>query len=160
FDREGSRLVPPQAGRDAVMGLLARLQRRPRSGAGEASLADALRRVRLLARRRGLVVVVSDLLDDSAWPAELRALAARQDVIVAHLSDPREDELPAVGLLSLVDPETGQLVEVQTANRRFRERYAEAAQLRRAASTAAVKAAHAAHLQVRTDRNWLDEVVL
>jgi len=159
FDGDGTRVVPPQAGRDAVMGLLVRLRRRPRSSGGEGSLADALRRVRLLARRRGLVVVVSDLLDDSDWPAELRALGARQDVIVAHISDPREDELPAVGLLTLVDPETGQHHEVQTSSRRFRERYAAAAAARRATTTAAIRASRAGHLPVSTDRDWLDDVV-
>ena len=159
FDGHHSQLVPPRAGRDAVLGLLVRLQRRPRAAEGEASLADALRRARHLARRRGMVVVVSDLLDGSDWPRELRALAARQDVIVAHLTDPREDELPPVGLLTLVDPETGQRHEVQTANRRFRERYAAAAHERREATRASLRASHAAHLEVRTDRDWLHDVV-
>ena len=159
FDSSGEQVLPPRTGRDAVLALLARLQRRPRATTGEASLATALRKVRHLARRRGLVVVVSDLLDASDWPAELRALSARHDVVVAHLSDPREDDLPPVGLLMLVDPETGRRHEVQTSSRRFRERYAAATRQRRDDVTSRLRQSRAAHLAVSTDRDWLLDVV-
>ncbi|MCU1354400.1 MAG: hypothetical protein JWM05_3609 [Acidimicrobiales bacterium] len=159
FDGERARILPPRAGRNAVLGLVARLQRRERSAGGTASLADALRRTRLVARRRGLVVVVSDLLDGSDWPAELRALTARHDVIVAHLTDPREDDLPPVGLLTLVDPETGARRDVPTSSRRFRERYAAAAAARRDATRAKLKSSRCAQLEVSTDRDWLRDVV-
>ena len=159
FDGTRTEVVPPRGGRDAVLALLHRLQRRDDAEAGGGALAAALRRTGFLARRRGLVVVVSDLLDDSDWPRELRALGARHDVVVAHVSDPREDELPAVGLLTVVDPETGQLHEVQTASARFRERYAAAANARRADTLEAMRASRAGHLQVSTDRDWLHDVV-
>ena len=159
FDGQTTQVVPPRPGRDGVLGLLARLQRRTRSSGGEASLAARLRRARFLAGRRGLVVVVSDLLDRSDWPSELRALSVRHDVVVAHLSDPREDDLPPVGLLTLVDPETGQRREVQTSSRRFRSRYAEAARDRRDATRDRLRAARAGHLEVSTDRDWLRDVV-
>ena len=159
FDGSSTKVVPPRAGRTAVLDLVVRLQRRERADTGAADLASALRKVRHLASRRGLVVVVSDLLDPSDWPTELRALGARHDVIVAHLTDPREDELPAVGVLALVDPETGQRREVQTSSRRFRERYADAAAERRAATTAHLRRSRAQHLQVSTDRDWLRDVV-
>lgn len=159
FDGERTTVVPPRAGRDAVLGLLHRLQRRPPANGGSGSLAESLRRVRHLARRRGLVVVVSDLLDPSDWGRELRALSARHDLVVAHVSDPREDDLPPVGLLAVVDPETGALHEVQTGSRRFRERYAAAARERREAATRAVRTSGAGYLPVSTDRDWLVDIV-
>jgi uncharacterized protein (DUF58 family) len=159
YDAEHTRVIPPVGGRDAMLSLLAALHRRPRSPGGSASLGTALRRVRRLARRRGLVVVFSDLLDDGEWATELRALAARHDVVVAHLADPREDDLPPVGLLTLVDPETGQRVETQTSSRRFRERYAAASRDRRDTATARVRSARAGLLAVSTDRDWLPDVV-
>jgi uncharacterized protein (DUF58 family) len=159
FDGDRVQVVPPRAGRDGVLALLARLQRRPRSTGGEASLAAALRRVRYLAKRRGLVVVVSDLLDPSDWPGELRSVAARHEVVVAQLTDPREDDLPPVGLLTLVDPETGQRREVQTSSRRFRQRYAAAARERRDATRARLRSAQVGHIEVSTDRDWLRVVV-
>ena len=159
FDGAGTRVAPPRAGRTAVLDLVVRLQRRGRTTGDGADLAAALRKVRLLARRRGLVVVVSDLLDGSDWANELRLLAARHDVIVAHLTDPREDELPNVGMLALVDPETGQRREVQTSSKRFRERYAAAAAERRASIAERLRRSRAQHLQVSTDRDWLRDVV-
>jgi uncharacterized protein (DUF58 family) len=159
FDGARTDVVAPRGGRESVLALLHRLQRRPAAEAGPGSLAAALRRVRFLARRRGLVVVVSDLLDGSDWPRELRALGGRHEVVVAQVSDPREDALPPVGLLTLVDPETGQLHEVQTASKRFRSRYAAAATARRAETMASVRASRAAHLDVGTDRDWLLDIV-
>ena len=102
---------------------------------------------------------MSDLLDPGDWPSELRSLAARHDVVVAHLTDPREDDIPPVGLLTLVDPETGRRVEVQTSSRRFRDRYAQGARGRREAAIAGVRSARADLLQVSTDRDWLPDVV-
>ena len=158
-DGDRADVVPPRAGREQVLALLARLERRPRSAGGETSMAAALRRLRLLARRRGLAVVVSDLLDPSPWPAELRALTARAEVVVAHVTDPREDDIPPVGLLTLVDPETGRRHEVQTASRRFRRRYAEAAAHRRRTARDRVRSNGAAYLAVATDRDWMQDVV-
>jgi uncharacterized protein (DUF58 family) len=158
YDAGGARCFPPRTGRDAALGLLHQLDRRARSGEGAASLADALRRTRLVARR-GLLVVVSDLLDDSDWPRELRAATARHDVVIAQICDPREAELPPVGLLTLVDPETGRRQEVQTASRRLRERYAAAATAQRLSVAKAVRTSGAAHLVLSTDRDWLHDVV-
>jgi uncharacterized protein (DUF58 family) len=172
FDDTGVRMSPPRAGRGTVVGLLATLDRRARPATprptrptgtdeveGAATLADALRRLRLVAGRGGLVVVLSDLLDPSDWPRELRALAVRHDVVVAHLTDPREDDLPPVGLLTLVDPETGRRHEVQTSSRRFRARYAEAAAARRAEVAERLARSRAGHFEVRTDGEWLRDVV-
>jgi len=159
FDGSRTDVVPPRSGRDAVLSLLHRLERRPPAASGPGSLADALRRVHHLARRRGLVVVVSDLLDTSDWPRELRGLAARHDLVVAHVSDPREDDIPPVGLLTVVDPETGELHEVQTASRRFRSRYAAAAEERRQSVSKGVRRAGAGYLEVSTDRDWMMDVV-
>jgi uncharacterized protein (DUF58 family) len=159
FDGTRTQVIPPRASRDSVLALLHRLQRRAPATEGSGSLADTLRRVQFLAQRRGLVVVVSDLLDGSDWPRELRALTARHDLVVARISDPREDDLPPVGLLTLVDPETGARREVQTSSRRFRARYEAAALERRTSTIAAVRAARASLLEVATDRDWLLDVV-
>jgi uncharacterized protein (DUF58 family) len=159
FGPTGTAIVPPRSGRNAAMALMQRVESRPRAGEGTAPLADALRRTRLTARRRGLIVVITDLLDDGPWERELRALAARHDVVVAEVSDPREVELPPVGMLTLVDPETGRRVEVQTGNPRLRARFAEATAGRRATVDRGMRAAGAAHLRLSTDRDWLLDVV-
>ena len=80
-------------------------------------------------------------------------------MVVARITDPREDDLPPVGLLTLVDPETGQVRDVQTASRRFRARYEAAAAERRTSAAASVRGAGAGLLDVATDRDWLLDVV-
>ncbi|MGH9156935.1 MAG: DUF58 domain-containing protein [Acidimicrobiales bacterium] len=155
----GPTVIPPRAGRPAILALLHRLERRDRAAAGTVSLDAALRRARLAARRRGLVVVITDLLDDGPWAREVRALAAHHEVVVAEVRDPREVELPAVGLLTLVDPETGRRLEVQTASAKLRARFAEAASAQLEVRRRAVAATGAAHLVLSTDRDWLLDVV-
>jgi uncharacterized protein (DUF58 family) len=108
---------------------------------------------------------VSDLLDPAGairrpfdWEAPLRRLSARHDVIVAEVLDPRELELPPVGQLVLVDPESGRQADVATGDLRIRTAYAEAAAAHRLATAAAVRAAGADHLQLRTDLDWVGEL--
>jgi uncharacterized protein (DUF58 family) len=152
--------LPPRGGRDGALALLHRLDRRPRPPAGAAgTLAGALRKVRLSAKRRGLVVVISDLIDDSDWSRELRALAARHDVVVVDIRDPREAMLPAVGLLTLVDPESGARIDVQTSNAKVRARFAEAAAAQRADRDRAIRRAGASQLILSTDDDWLRAIV-
>jgi uncharacterized protein (DUF58 family) len=156
---DGVRRLPPRAGRSAVLALLHVLtSTRPVEGAGP-SLAEGLRALAHPPRRRGLVVVVSDLVGPAGsppeWVAPLRRLAQRHDVVVAEVVDPRELELPSVGTLRLVDPESGRSLEVPTGDRRLRERYAAAAAARRAGWAAAVRSAGAGHLVLRTDQDWL-----
>lgn len=156
---DGVRRLPARAGRTASLALLQVLQStRPGDGAGP-SLAQGLEALLTPPRRRGLLVVISDLQGpDTSWARPLRRLAARHDVVVVEVVDPRELELPAVGVLRLVDPETGRHLEVQTGDRRLRERYAAAAAERRAVHAEAVRTAGAGHLLLRTDRDWLPEL--
>lgn len=156
---DGDEVVPPRTGRDAVLALLRRVERRPRAEQGAVALADVLRRTRRTARRRGLIVVISDLLDGSGWQRELSALAGRHHVVVAEVRDPREADLPPVGLLTLVDPETGRRLEVQTANAKLRARFAAAATQQRDDRRRAVRGSGARHLVLSTDRDWLLDVV-
>src|SRR5690606_13590869 len=108
---------------------------------------------------RGLVVVVGDFLAPAGWERPLRALAARHDVLAVEVLDPRELALPDVGLLTLRDPETGAVLEVQTSDAGLRRRYAEAAAAQRDAIAGAIRSAGADHLRLRTDRDWLPDLV-
>jgi len=145
-----------------VQALLHRVATTERGGAaGTTDLAPGLAEVARLARCRGLVVVISDFLggEREAWARGLRALTVRHDVLAIEVLDPRELELPDVGVLALVDPETGARLEVATSSRNLRARYAEAATAQRAEVAAAVRAAGADHLVLRTDRDWVSDVV-
>jgi uncharacterized protein (DUF58 family) len=159
FDGDGSWVIPPRTGREGAMALMHRLEHRQRCERGVGSLTMALRRTRALAGRRGLVVVVTDLLDGGEWVRELRGLSGRHELIVVEIRDQREDSLPAVGLLTLVHPETGRRQEVQTNSARLRERFAQAAGQQRVRNARAVRATGAAHLVLSTDRDWVLDIV-
>jgi uncharacterized protein (DUF58 family) len=159
--------VPPRAGRNAVMALLQKLATTPRASTpandrarGTApDLSAALRAAGPLARRRGLIVVISDFLAPDGWDRRLRPLRVRHEVLAVEVLDRRELELPPVGVLTLVDPETGRRVEVQTARNRVRERYAAAASGQRAEIARTLRSAMVPHLVLRTDRDWLLDIV-
>ncbi len=149
--------VPPRQGRKHLLGILDRTVRTPREdGAGPAALGEALRRTGAVARRRGLVVVISDFLGDPAtWRTDLGVLSLRHAVLCVQVVDPRELELPPVGTLHLVDPATGATREVNTDDARLRERYAAAAQAQQQTIADALRGAGADHLVLRTDGDWL-----
>ncbi|MCU0309985.1 MAG: DUF58 domain-containing protein [Acidimicrobiales bacterium] len=148
--------VPARGGRVHTQALLRRvLAAVEEPPAGRVDLARSLVRLGSLARRRGLVVIVSDFLDTGEWTTALRALALRHDVVCLEVVDPLELALPAVGALHLLDPETGEELEVRTDDGRLRERYARAAAEQRTAIAGRMRAAGADHLQLRTDRDWL-----
>ncbi|MCB1006290.1 MAG: DUF58 domain-containing protein [Acidimicrobiales bacterium] len=159
--------LPARGGRAHLLGVLHRLVTAPTGhdlgGAGgvppaAADLGRALRRVSGLARRRGLVVVVSDFLGDPGWQHPLRLLAARHEALAVEIIDPRELELPDVGVLDLIDAETGERREVRTSAG-LRARYADAARAQRAEIAAAIRGAGTDHLILRTDRDWLLDLV-
>jgi uncharacterized protein (DUF58 family) len=144
------------------------------SGPVESRLAEAADGLHRSAHRRGLIVVVSDFLDglDSTvgtglgtdgegppWERSIRRLAHRHHVLAVEVVDPRELELPDVGLLTLIDPETGQRREVSTASKRLRERYAAAAAEQRELVGAALRRSGADHMVLRTDRDWVRDIV-
>lgn len=155
----GLRRFPARTGRAHLLGLLRTLLATPRGAPGPApSLADALDSLHRALRQRGLVVVVSDFLDDG-WEFALRRLALRHQVIAVEVVDPRELTLPNVGVLTVVDPETGRRREVATASRRVRERFASAAAAQKEAVRVSMRRAGAAHLPLRTDRDWVADIV-
>jgi uncharacterized protein (DUF58 family) len=162
--------LPARNGRLAARALLKRVIETPRAAdatrggrpagpAGSTDLAGALESLRRPPRRRGMAVVVSDFLSDTDWPHPLRALGQRHEVLCVEIVDPRELELPSVGVLTLVDPETGAALEVQTGNRKLRERYARAAAEQRSRIARSIRQAGAGHLRLRTDGDWLLDVV-
>jgi uncharacterized protein (DUF58 family) len=151
---------PALPGRLAAERLLRTVVATPRATSGRrGDLAAALESLRRPERRRGLVVVISDFLGDSDWERPLRGLSARHELLAIEVVDPRELELADVGLLTVVDPESGQTLEVPTGNAEFRARFAAGAAAQREQIAAALRRAGAAHLRLRTDRDWLMDVV-
>ena len=124
-DRGVGSVVPPASGRTAVLRLLAHLERATAGetaggGTGATDLGRSLQEAGRLTRRRSLLVVISDFLSPPGWEPPLRALALRHEVVAARIIDPRELDIPDVGLVTFEDPETGQ--QLHPEHRAFRER--------------------------------------
>jgi uncharacterized protein (DUF58 family) len=122
------------------------------------ALGQALRRLRSVAIQPGLVVVVSDFRDQEDWVRPLRAVGARHSVLAVEVRDPREHELPAAGRLSLVDPETGDLLEVDTSQRGLRQRFAAREAEGREEVARTLRRVQVAHVVLSTDGDWLREL--
>jgi uncharacterized protein (DUF58 family) len=153
--------IPPRHDRRGVMAALATVDGTPRREtppAEGADLAAAIDQVDRITKRRGLIVVVSDFLDRTNWTAPLRRLAMRHQVLTVAVSDPRELTLPAVGMLTLVDSESGRRVHVPSNSAALRRRYAEAAQARQENIKRDLVATGAKHLALSTDRDWVLDI--
>ena len=160
FGGADDRAIPPRQGRVGLVGLLAALRAEPPDdGPGSSSLAEAMAKTGALARQRSLVVVVSDFRGDRQWRRPLLEIAGHHDVVAVEIRDPREQELPNVGLLYLVDPETGRQLRVDTRSRRLRERFAVAAAAERGQVARALTSVGVRHVVLSTSGDWLRPLV-
>ena len=156
FGDGSSQTIPPRAGRAGMLGLLLSLRREPvLEGGGATSLGTALGLVSRLAQQRSLVAVVSDFRGPRDWRPALLQLAGGHDVLAVEIRDPREETLPNVGELRLVDPETGRQLRVDTASARLRERFAAAAATERAEVARELTSLGVAHVVLSTEGDWL-----
>ena len=148
--------LPPHQGRTGLLGLLEALERETqREGGGATSLGDALGRAGSIARQRGVVVVVSDFRGPLDWRKPLLQVMSRHEVLALEIRDPREQELPDVGELWLVDPETGRQVRVDTRSAPLRERFAAAAAEERTGVARVLAALGVPHAVLSTSGDWL-----
>jgi len=151
--------VPARGGRAAIGHLLRSIATTPRSEPGHrGDLAAAIEQLRRPPRRRGLVVVISDFVGPLDWERSLRALGARHELLAVEITDPRDLELPAVGLVTLTDPESGRTRQVNTTAE-LRADFAAAAAEHRAQVAAALRRAGAARLSLSTDRDWVTDML-
>jgi uncharacterized protein (DUF58 family) len=128
----------------------------------EDALAAGMRRIGRIARGPGLIVVVSDFREGAdasgarpEWARALASLSLRHDVLCVEVVDRREGELPDAGHLVLVDPETGQRVEADSSSAELRRRFAAAELARRDVLKSHLRRAHARHVEIATDDDWL-----
>jgi len=152
-----TRTVPPRQGRRHLLGILDQVLRSPREeGGGDADLGDAMAKVASMAPRRGLVVVVSDfLVDPGRWQVALGSVGLRHSTLCVQVVDPRDVDLPPVGVVRFSDPATGATREVNTDDAELRASYARAADEQQRAIAAAVRTAGSDHVVLRTDQDWL-----
>jgi uncharacterized protein (DUF58 family) len=182
FDTEVEETIPPGSGRNQVLRILSRLMREPADGAGPETsygergrhgrkearktkagkeagaarttdLGVALRAALGIARRRSLIVIVSDFISEPGWERPLAQLARRHDVVAIQVLDRREFELPAAGMIYVEDAETGEQIFIDTGDAGFQRRLRSAADARQAALAELARTAGTDLFTVTTDED-------
>ena len=169
FSDQIVKYIPPRKGRDSVMRLVREVLAAEDDAKGGTDIAEALKFLNSVQKRRAVVFLVSDFLmstnrtnltneEMSAFERLLRATARHHDMVCVPVSDPAERELPNVGLVELEDPETGELVLVDTSSAAVRKRFAATAseeneELKRFFLKTGIDT-----LTIATDRPYIDEV--
>jgi len=153
--------LPVAGGRRQVLQLLRAMQPAPHDAdeRGPTRLATLLQTAAHVLRRRAMVFVVSDFISEPGWERPLAALAQRHDIVAVRLMDPLEQELPDLGLITLRDAETGELLLVDTHDPAFRQRFNRLAEQRAATLRAALARTGVDALELSTDGDLLDAVV-
>jgi uncharacterized protein (DUF58 family) len=154
------RTLPAGSGQQQVLQLIRSMQRQPI--APRAPLTDLsllLEAGNRTIKRRSLVFVVSDFISAEGWERPLALLNRRHAVMAVRLVDPREQSLPDVGAVILEDAETGEQLFVDTADKRFRERFETAAALREEAVHAAFARAGIEAVTLSTEEDLVRAIV-
>jgi uncharacterized protein (DUF58 family) len=131
FTDRVERFVPPRKGRGHVFRVVREVLHCHRKGSGT-DLAEALAFLDKVLRRKAVVFLVSDFLDERDYETPLRLINRRHDLVVFRVTDPRERELPEVGYVAVEDAETGAPALIDTSSRAVRDAYVKAARLRTA----------------------------
>jgi uncharacterized protein (DUF58 family) len=177
FDEQVRTITKPAAGRNAFLQMLARIEKaqpgeaiaapgpvnkgaksknRTREGLG---LKEILSQVPRIVRRPSLIVLITDFLTADGWQRPLQLLAMRHEVVAVWITDPREHEIPDIGVVTFEDPESGRQITVNTADRRLRARFKEAAQAQRTAIRFDLRHARVPVAELSTGRDLLPQLL-
>lgn len=147
---------PPRADRRGLVAALAAVGAvaPPPEGHGPTDLVRAITTLGRIARHRGAVIILSDFPDQPGLEAAIGGLGRSHEVICIEVRDPRERELPALGPVTLRDVGTGARRTVDTADPRFRERFAAVVAAADRSRAEAFTRAGARHAVVETGGDW------
>jgi uncharacterized protein (DUF58 family) len=162
FDERVRAIVPPLSGRTALLRLIARIEQAQSGGGqggGSTDLGRALAEAGRLIRRPSLLIVITDFLTADGWQQPLSSLSIRHEVIAAWVTDPREREIPDVGVVTFEDPENGQQILVDTGNAHLRLRFENAADAQREAIRADLRRARVAIAELNTVAELVPQLV-
>ncbi|MCL4272401.1 MAG: DUF58 domain-containing protein [Anaerolineales bacterium] len=158
----GSRIqstVPARGGRMQVLRLINDLLKQPQLKQSPMTDLSMLIKGALHGiKKRSLVFIVSDFISTPGWERPLKLLAQRHEVIAVRLWDPREMQLPDVGPVVLEDAETGEQIYVDTHDKKFRQRFADAAQARETALMETFKRAGVDVLPLSTEGDLMHAI--
>lgn len=159
----GSRIqhtVPARGGKVQVLRLINDMLKQPRlEHVPRTNLKPFLEGALHTIKRRSLVFVISDFMSEPGWERPLNMLGEKHEVVAIRLLDPRETELPDVGMVVMEDAETGEQLFVDTHDAKFRRRFFEAAQRREEGLAESFKRAGVDMLSLSTDDDLIKAIL-
>ncbi len=156
YDNDAERAIPPRGGRAQVLRLINDIQRQQSSpGGAMTDLARLIETAHNTIKRRSLVFLVSDFICVPGWERSVDRLNRRHETLAVRLWDPRETELPDVGVVRVEDSETGEQLSVDTSDSGFRRRFREAAQRREEELAQSFRRAGVDELTLSTDEDMV-----
>jgi uncharacterized protein (DUF58 family) len=160
FDTGMLRVVPPGTSRRHALRIGAELERTAAARGGVTTdLAEMLDAVGRIARRRALIVVLSDFIGDGDWERSLQRLVRRHEVVALRIVDTADDALPEAGLIVVEDAETGEQLVVDSADPLLRVRFRAAVDARDEQLTAGMRRAGVPVHRIDTDRDLAEALV-
>ena len=160
FSSKIEKYIPPRKGRTSVMRIVREVLAAGEEASGGTDIAGALRFLEGVCKRRAVVFLVSDFMDDSHdWRKPLRVAARRHDIVAVSVSDPAESILPDAGIVELEDPETGESAIVDTSSGAVREAFAAAARERAAGIDSFFARNGIDTLRVSTGSGYMEDLV-
>ena len=152
--------IPAGSGRMQVLRLLNEVQTLPRlQSAPYTSVSDLIEHALRTIKRRSVVFLVSDFFTAPGWERPLGMLSRKHEVVAVRLEDPRERELPDIGLVAMNDAETGESIYVDTHDARFRRRFEAVVQKREAELAAAFRRAGVDGLTLSTEGDLVGAIL-
>jgi uncharacterized protein (DUF58 family) len=160
-DGAATRVVPPGSGRAHALRIGHELDRTAAASpaAVTTDFAVMLDAVASLARRRSLIVIVSDFIGTGDWDKPLLRLVHRHDVVALRVLDAADDDLPEAGLLIVEDAETGEQLFVDTSDPLFRSRFKAGVDDRDATLAGRMRRAGVPLHRIGTDRDLVEALV-
>ena len=157
YDNSTEITIPPRSGRLQVLRLLHDIQKQQSSPAGAMTdLTKLLETAFNSVKRRSLVFLVSDFICLPGWDRAMDQLNRRHELLAVRLWDPRELDLPDLGVVLVEDSETGEQLSVDTSDKGFRQRFHEATRRRESELAQTFKRAGVSELPLSTE----DDLVL
>ncbi|MET0342933.1 MAG: DUF58 domain-containing protein [Polyangiales bacterium] len=156
FTDRVEKFVPPKKGKGHVLHVVTEILEAKPTHTGT-NLTEALTLLGNISRRRAVAFLVSDFLAQG-YEQALRLAGKRHDLIPLTILDPREEQLPDVGIALFEDLESGQLVEVDTGDARVRQAYQMAATRERMKREQAFKRLKLDGVTIRTDRSYVEPI--
>ena len=154
YDNNVEATIPPRGGRNQVLRLINDIQRRQPSHSGTMTdLVKLLEPAFNSIKRRSLIFLVSDFICSPGWDEPMDRLNRKHDLLAVRLWDPREVDLPDVGVVLVEDSETGVQLSIDTRDRGFRRRFNEAARRRESELAQTFKRAGVDELSLSTEED-------